>query len=436
MATPNHSSILIIGGGTWGCSIAYRLAKRGFMDIKVLDANEFPSKESAGNDVNKIMEEPEAPPSDKDSDEDFAWATIEGLATEVWKTDPTYQPYYHPTGFIYAAVGKDAFKMVEQATKEHPANWNPLRNAEDFKATMPNGPLTGEMTGWKGFLRNERAGFVEAERAMEATRHEATQLGVKFVSGDSGKILSLVFNKDRANVIGAQASDGTNHTADQIILSAGAGSDGLLDFKKQLRPTAWTLAHIPLTEDEVARYRGIPVLYGSDRGFFIPSLSSNELKVCDEHPGYVHMVKDTEGIERSVPFSKQQIPLESERRIRDFLTETSPHLARRPFTCARVCWDADTPDRLFLIDRHPEFKSLILAVGGSGHGFMCSPAVGILVADLLQEKMETRIKGILGWRPHTAEGRNWWDTQGRFGVEGKVMDFGDVSGWTDIQANK
>lgn len=57
MAIPNHSSILIIGGGTWGCSIAYRLAKRGFENIKVLDANEYPSKESAGNDVNKIMEE-------------------------------------------------------------------------------------------------------------------------------------------------------------------------------------------------------------------------------------------------------------------------------------------------------------------------------------------------------------------------------------------
>lgn len=61
MAIPNHSSILIIGGGTWGCSIAYRLAKRGFKDIKVLDANEFPSKESAGNDVNKIMEERKFP---------------------------------------------------------------------------------------------------------------------------------------------------------------------------------------------------------------------------------------------------------------------------------------------------------------------------------------------------------------------------------------
>jgi sarcosine oxidase/L-pipecolate oxidase len=49
--------ILIIGGGTWGTSIAYQLAKRGYRCIKVLDANEFPSAISAGNDINKIIEE-------------------------------------------------------------------------------------------------------------------------------------------------------------------------------------------------------------------------------------------------------------------------------------------------------------------------------------------------------------------------------------------
>jgi sarcosine oxidase/L-pipecolate oxidase len=374
----------------------------------------------------------EAPPSDSDNDKHFAWATIETLATEVWHNDPVYKPFYHPTGFIYAAVGADAYDMVKASVKEHPSNWKALENAEDFKATMPNGPLTGQMPGWKGFLRKERAGFVEAERAMEATRHEAQNLGVTFVSGESGRVTKLIFNEARTDIIGAKSADGTEHKAEQVILSAGAYSDGLLDFKKQLRPTAWTLAHIPLTEDEVQRYEDIPVLYGSDRGFFIPSRSGNELKVCDEHPGYIHLVNG--GEERSIPFGKQQIPLESEKRIRDFLTETSPHLANRPFTFARVCWDADTPDRLFLIGRHPKYKSLVLAVGGSGHGFMCSPAVGVLVANLMEGKMESRIKKILGWREELAEGRDWWDTQGRFGVEGKVMDFKDVKGWTAISS--
>jgi NADPH-dependent 2,4-dienoyl-CoA reductase/sulfur reductase-like enzyme len=57
---PKNSSninILIIGAGTWGCSVALELARRGHTDITVLDGNNFPSAISAGNDLNKIAEE-------------------------------------------------------------------------------------------------------------------------------------------------------------------------------------------------------------------------------------------------------------------------------------------------------------------------------------------------------------------------------------------
>lgn len=51
------STILIVGGGTWGISIAYRLAQRGYTNITVLDPNDIFSSVAAGNDLNKILEE-------------------------------------------------------------------------------------------------------------------------------------------------------------------------------------------------------------------------------------------------------------------------------------------------------------------------------------------------------------------------------------------
>jgi sarcosine oxidase/L-pipecolate oxidase len=55
---PNHhASVLIIGAGTWGCSTALHLARRGYTNITVLDAYELPSPISAGNDINKIVEQ-------------------------------------------------------------------------------------------------------------------------------------------------------------------------------------------------------------------------------------------------------------------------------------------------------------------------------------------------------------------------------------------
>lgn len=60
----------------------------------------------------------------------------------------------------------------------------------------------------------------------------------------------------------------------------------------------------------------------------------------------------------SVPFAKHQIPGEAEERVRGFLRETMPHLAERPFSFARICWCADTPNRAFLISKHPDYPSL------------------------------------------------------------------------------
>lgn len=53
------SSILIIGAGTWGCSTALHLARRGYTNVKVLDPHPVPSPIAAGNDINKIMEHKE-----------------------------------------------------------------------------------------------------------------------------------------------------------------------------------------------------------------------------------------------------------------------------------------------------------------------------------------------------------------------------------------
>lgn len=107
-----------------------------------------------------------------------------------------------------------------------------------------------------------------------------------------------------------------------------------------------------------------------------PDEDCHELKICDEHPGYCNWIvqgpdADGRGIlqqKKSIPFARHQIPLEAAERVRRFLGETMPRLAERPFAFARICWCADTADRVFLIDRHPEYASLVVAVGASGHG--------------------------------------------------------------------
>ncbi|KAL4788522.1 FAD dependent oxidoreductase [Aspergillus varians] len=435
MTTPltSTSKILIVGAGTWGISTALHLARRGYTSITILDPHPVPSPLSAGNDVNKILESGSF--TGDNADERYVSKTLIDAATEGWLHDPVFKPYFHETGCVIAASSPQGHAhMAATGGASEELGWTRLSTQQEFRATMPEGVLTGEFPGWKGWFRSKGAGWVHARKSMESAAREAARLGVRFVTGDLvGRVTGLVYASSAADVRGARTADGVEHLADRTILCAGAYAAALFDVKDQLRPTAWTLAHIKMTPAEARLYRHLPVLLNIERGFFMePDAEKHELKLCDEHPGYCNWVDET----TSVPFAERrmQIPAESEARCRAFLRETMPHLAERPFSFAAVCWCADTPNRAFLISKHPEYPSLVLGVGGSGHGFCHIPSIGGFIVDAMEGTLDERMERIFRWRPETAVNRNWKDTQDRFGPGGsnQVMNFQEVTEWSRV----
>lgn len=375
---------------------------------------------------------------DQEDPKAIAFATFTRAALHGWKTDSIFQPFFHETGAIVSGHTPELIKHIQETEIDTSiADMQKLETAEDFRKTMPQGVLTGDFPGWKGWLHRTGAGWIHARKAMAAAFSEARRLGVTFQTGSpSGDVVKLVY--ERGDVVGAKTTDGSVHRADRVILAAGAGSDRLLDFKSQLRPTAWTLCHIRMSPEEAQRYRNLPVLFNVAKGFFMePDEDRNELKICDEHPGYCNFVPDPlrAGETRSIPFAKRQIPLEAEARARDFLRDTMPHLADRPLAFARICWDGDTPDRAFLIDGHPDHPSLLVAVGGSGNGAMQMPTIGGFISDALEGTLQKELGYVVRWRPEAAAHRDWRSTQDRFGGPFKIMNFQEVgdNDWTMIE---
>jgi sarcosine oxidase/L-pipecolate oxidase len=296
--------------------------------------------------------------------------------------------------------------------------------------------LTGQFPGWKGWYRKGGVGWVHARKAMVAAYREALRLGARFVTGNAaGRVESLIYQD--GDVKGVRTADGIEHFSDRVVLAAGAYAPQVLDFENQLRPTAWTLAHIKMSPEEARLYRNLPVLFHSERGFFMePDEDKHELKVCDEYPGYCNWVTPpTESSGSPLPQSRaiprHQIPLASARRIREFLSETMPHLANRPFSHTAMMWCADTPNRAFLITPHPKHPSLILAAGDSGHGFTHLPSIGGFITDCMEGRLDPRIAKSWRWRPQTAA--VFWgnDTLGRSGAGDKVLALNEsaAEGW-------
>lgn len=365
-----------------------------------------------------------------------AYNAVLAASIKGWTEDPVFSPYFHNTGVIFSASRPESYQRILDEEVSHQRElFTLLETAEEFRATMPPGVLTGDFPQWRGFYKSSGSGWAHARKALVSAYNEAKRLGVVFITGTTeGEVKSLIMESD--DVCGAETADGRRHLASRTILTAGASVARFIDVENQIRPTAWTLGHIQMTQDEATLYKDLPVMFNVDRGFFMePDEDLRQLKICDEHPGYCHwvMLKGTK-YPFSVPFAKNQVPLQSEQRMRRFLKETMPHLADRPLVHARLCWCADTHDRQFIITRHPRHPSLTVATGDTGLGFMQIPSIGGFISDCMESKLEHRLAKLWKWRPETVP--EFWghDPLNRSGEDNKIIDLEEAGdeGWTAI----
>jgi sarcosine oxidase len=72
------------------------------------------------------------------------------------------------------------------------------------------------------------------------------------------------------------------------------------------------------------------------------------------------------------------------RSVRDFVGSHLPGLRTAQVCASSVCIYTLSPDRHFIIDRHPDYANVFLACGFSGHGFKFAPVVGDRLARMTE----------------------------------------------------
>lgn len=417
------TKILIIGAGTFGLSTALHLLRQGEKDVILVDPYAVPSPFSAGNDVNKIIQ--------TTSDDDF-YSNLALEALEMWREDNIFSKAFVETGIIYAATGKEQRESIDYryeyllGRKDKVVK---LNSVEDYEKYVPNKEglksYPNKFQKWYGYYQEKNCGWAFARLALETCVEECRKLGAKFVL-DSAE--ELLFSEDGA-CVGVHTSNGNSIEADRTIICAGANSFKFLNFEQQLLAKCWTLGHIKLTDDEAALLKGMPVVLNLDGGFVFEPDLNNEIKFCNEFPGYVNIVN-----EDSVPSFKDSIPKEAEVQMRAFLRQVFPEFAEREFTLARICWCTDTPDRHFLICEHPGHKNLVLGTGDSGQGFKYMPNVGKYISQVAlkgENSLDKDKKELWRWRPDMGKKRDLNDLQGRYGGSNEVKDLKDVKQWSN-----
>lgn len=426
-----EKSVLILGAGTFGLSTALELLRKGHKNVTLLDPYEVPSPISAGNDVNKVFQS---------TVESEFYSTLALEALELWRSDPIFKPAFHEVGIVYGACGDEAAHEIEKRYKvleKRGADFCKLSTPQDFAKyvgrssasldeALESLSLDGRFDDWKGYYQKNKCGWTYAALALENAAKECKRLGAKFLIGRADKV--IVDEKNGGKCLGVKLDNGDEVKSEITVICAGANSCKLLDFGGQLLSKCWTVGHIQLTEEEAKALKGMPVVLNLDQGFIFEPDVNNELKFCNEFPGYINIEKDI-----SVPVYKNEIPVEAERQMRKFLKQVFPQYADRPFTVATICWCSDTPDRHFLFCKHPKHEGLVLGTGDSGQGFKYMPNVGKYIAKVVMDEdleSDERFKSWT-WRPETALKRDILAKQGRVGGSNVIKDLKEIDSWTD-----
>lgn len=420
MTQTKEIDYLIIGGGTFGLSTALDLLRRGKTNVTIVDPYSVPSEISAGNDMNKIVQ--------TTSDDDF-YSSLALEALNMWKNDPVFKPAFHETGIVYAGTGKEAKESIDYRYRYllgRKDNVVKLTELNEFAKYVPlNESSDGRFKDWYGYLQRENCGWTYAKLALENCAAECIKLGVEFII-DSAEQFIITSTGDCAGVI---TRKGTELRASKTILCAGANSFKFLNFENQLLAKCWTLAHIKLTDEEAAKLKDMPVILNLDGGFVFEPDQNNEIKFCNEFPGYINMEQGN-----SIPIIKNAIPEEAEIQMRNFLRLVFPKFAERDFSMCKICWCTDTPDRHFLICEHPSYKGLILGTGDSGQGFKYMPNIGKYIGRVATDgdkALDTEKRNLWRWRPETGKTRDIMALQHREGGSNKIKDLQEITKWSD-----
>ncbi|KAF2139367.1 uncharacterized protein K452DRAFT_352615 [Aplosporella prunicola CBS 121167] len=418
------SSILIIGSGTFGASTAWHLAKRGYKNITCIDKNPFPSVDSAAYDLNKIIRTEYDEPL-------YSELAIEAI--QAWR-QPMFDDIFHETGWLITTSGDpEATKRLRQAyenlvKKGQAKGVEFVENKEDIVKHVPLLADAKGISEWKGFW-NPQAGWAHARKALEKVGTEAMKLGVKFIGGPDGQMTKLE-SKD-GKVVGIRVASGKVHTASRYILCTGAASPQVLpELAPHLWSKCWTLGHLELNDEELALFKGCPVVDNRELGFFFePDPETRWLKICNEFQGYQWQTGEyfdgTKTIKYSIPryasdHPGEGIPDEAMAGINRLIDAVLPRFSGRKIHGASVCWCTDTADRHWLIDKHPSYPGgeILLATGDSGHAFKMLPIIGDYIADAFEGK-ERGLKKV--WRWHN---RPWGHDDSRPGD--RVKDLREV----------
>src|SRR3990172_4548732 len=361
----SDGSILVVGGGIFGLTVAIELRRRG-RNVSLIDPGPLPHPLASSTDISKMIR------MDYGSDELYTAMMEEAfVGWRAWN-DEWGEPLYHESGFLILAGGPmqsggfeyESFVLLQ--ARGHPVQ---RIDSDQIRRRFPEWVAKTYPDGYF----NPVGGYAESGKVVGKLVGQARRSGVTVAEGVG--LRRLLTRGGR--VIGIESTDEVLREADIVVVAAGAWTPTLLPHMQGvMQPVGQPVLHFRVDTPEYFRPPRFPPWAAdiSRTGWYgFPAMPDGTLKIANHGPG------------RNVqPDDQRVVPPDEENHFRGFLRSALPALAEAPLIGSRLCLYCDTWDGNFWIDHDPDRPGLVVAAGGSGHAFKFAPILGRLIADVVE----------------------------------------------------
>jgi sarcosine oxidase len=363
--------VLVIGGGVFGLGTAVEAARRG-QRVAVVERGPIPNPIAASYGPSRKIRSTYTEP---------VYAALAREAMSAWR-----QVERETGADLYLAVGNLNYTALDEQPhldtldavgRTIGAQIDDLDEAA-LRARFPQFRLA------KRALFERDAGFVRASACVEALATVAERAGATVAAEREVTSIDL----DGPNVTAVTAS-GERFSGERAVVALGGWSKRLLpelaDVLVQTKQGIMYLAEVP----DSLRSPALPAWGCADDGFYgFPAWGPDPFKIAQ------HV--ESEPVE-TPDFDRSTTPPGFVEGTRAFLRD---HLGLDPDALparAESCMYNLSPTSDFLIDLHPRDPRLLIATGGSGHGFKFGSVIGSVIMDRLDGVSGGRWSPIFAW---------------------------------------
>lgn len=351
----------VVGLGAMGSAVALHLARRG---LRVLGIDRYapPHVRGSSHGRSRLIREAYY--------EDPLYVPLVRRSLELWRDlerETNGVPLVVRTGSLMIGAPDSGLVSGTLDSARRHAVEHELLSAEELRWRFPAFSPHGEMVA----VYEPGSSLLDPERIVALQLELAGRAGAQLLYGET------VLGWDP--ILGGVAlrTDRGSHLASQVVLSAGGWAPRLLaplavplEVERQVQ-SWWAPAGAP---DLVAAGR-MPVSMwqlASGRIFYTMPDRGDGVKAGWHHNG---QAVDPDAVDRVMSTVEAD---EIAELLRRFVPAACGE--RRGY---EVCLYTNTPDRHFLVDRHPGDARVLIVSACSGHGFKFASVIGEIVTDLL-----------------------------------------------------